>query len=374
MAKSFTREQIITSIIALLILFGAFRMYQNLGKEDESKSPEIKERITNVITTPVEVGDKSVRIQTNGTLEAKERIEIVSQVQGIFMESDRSFKSGTYYNKGDRLVSIDNRLLLADLRSLRAQLLQSLTSILADLKFDHPESFEKWSRYTESFDVNQNTKPIPSFDTAREKAFINSKNILTQYYGIKAKEVSSEYYTIWAPFDGILLENMIDKGTMINVGQRLGTFISPYLFEVDLKVSPEELELLSVGKRIIFYDNQRQNQWTGKVSRINRIIDSESQSAVVTAQVSGKGLKEGMFLIAEIETRKIDGVAELERSLIQSDSSVFVVVNETLEKKKVEISHSSDRYVYVKGLTSGSMILKKKVPGAFDGMKVKVVE
>lgn len=271
------------------------------------------------------------------------------------------------------LVSVDNAEYLATLRASRAQLLQNITTILGNLKFDYPEAFEKWNSYVQNFDVNKSLRELPTTLDPREKSYISSKSIVTQYYNIKAQEVQGSYYKIRAPYGGILRENLVDKGAMINAGQTLGTFIDPSVYELEVKVNPSELDLINVGKSVTLANSEKTKSWKGKVSRINKIIDPQSQSALVIVEVRGKALREGMFLQASINTVTLENVAEIERNLLIEEDYVFLVVDSTLQKQKVDVEHVADKTVYVSGIPSDAWVIEKPVAGAYVGMKVNPI-
>lgn len=367
------RQRIISSILGILILAGAvyYSGVLKVSKKQPQQNNQVK--VTNVIYAPTELKNTSVSIQSNGTLTAKNKIDIVSRTQGVFEGGDRSFRAGVYFNEGDILVSIDNDEYLAQLRAARAQLLQSVTSILGDLKFDYPEAFEKWNRYVNDFNVNNSLTELPKTTSDREKAFINGKNIVTQYYNIKAQEVQASYYQIRAPFGGILRENLVDKGAMINAGQKLGTFINPSIYELEVKISPSELKLISVGKSVSLTNGDKSQTWKGKISRINKVIDPQSQSAIAIVELRGKELKEGMFLQAKISTTDLKNVAEINRNLLIDEKYVYLVADSTLQKQEIDVMHVADKTVFVSGIPEGAWMIQKAVSGAYAGMKVNPI-
>jgi len=367
------RQRIISSIIAILLVAGAlhfFGVLKSSKKEPEKKS---KSQITNVVYASVDLKDASVFIESNGVLVAKNQIDIVSRAQGIFKRSDHDFRSGVYFNKDEVLVEIDNDEYLANLRATKAQLLQSLSSVLADLKFDYAASFDKWNNYVKNFKVDGILDPLPEMMDEREKAFINTKNIVTQYYNIKAQEVQKSYYQIRAPFSGILKENRVNKGAMITPGQTLGTLIDPSVYELELKISPEELKLIKVGKEVSLSANDGSGSWKGKIKRINSVIDPQSQSALAIVEVRGKGLREGMFLQAKISTIQLQDVAEISRNLLVDEEYVFTVTDSTLSKVKIDVLHIAEKTVFVSGLPKDTWVIQKAIAGAYDGMKVNPI-
>lgn len=371
--ESRLRQRIISSILGLLIIAGAVFYSGILKISKKLPKQNNKVSITNVIYAPVELKNSSVAVQSNGTLSAKNKIDIVSRTQGVFEWGDKAFRAGVYFKEGDILVGIDNAEYLAKLRAARAQLMQSITAILGDLKFDYPEAFDKWNNYVNGFDVNRSLQELPTTASDREKAFINGQNIVTQYYNIKAQEVQAGYYQIRAPYGGILRENFVDKGAMINAGQKLGTFIDPSVYELEVKINPSELKLISVGKSVELTNGDKTQTWKGKIARINKVIDPQSQSAIAIVEVSGKGLREGMFLQAKISTVDLKDVAEIGRNLIIDENYVYLIVDSILQKQAIEVQHIADKTVFVSGIPSGAWLIQKPVAGAYEGMKVNPI-
>ncbi len=368
------RQYIISTIIALIIIGLTANYFGVLKSKKKAPKQKIENKLTNVIYETVELENAAVSIESNGVLVAKNKIDIVSRAQGIFEHSDHAFRSGVAFAKGDVLVSIDNNEFKANIKASKAQLLQSLTAILADLKFEYPDSFEQWNQYVNNFDVNRSLSELPIPNSDREKAFINGKNIYTQFYNIKAQEVKNNYYQIRAPFSGILSNSNINKGALVNVGQQLGTFIDPSVYEMEVKINPSELDLISIGKKVSLTNNDKSKNWSGKVVRINKIIDPQSQSALAIVEVRGRDLREGMYLQAGISTIELSEVAKIPRNLLIDEKFVYLISDSLLLKKEIDPVHISDKNVFVKGLTNGDWMIHKSVAGAYDGMKVNPIK
>ena len=372
--RFFSRQRIISLIITVLILVAAIMVYNKLVSQKKERPSSNNDDVTNVILEPVEVRNTPVFIHANGTLLSKNRIDLFSRVQGIFQNSSRPFKPGVRFRKGELLVGLDNRDIYSNLRSARSQLFQSLVAMMADIKFDFPESYDHWNQYIKSFDIDRTTQTLPGTESDREKAFVNGRNIYPQYYSIKALEVTNGFYKIYAPFSGVLTEALINPGALISMGQKLGTFIDPNHYEMEIRISPKEADLISVGKKVVLHNVDHSKQWTGKISRINKMIDSQSQSLLALVEVQGKDLVEGLFLEAEIQTHELQDVAEIKRSILINEQFVFTCVDNRLSRKEVRPIHTAENTVFVKGLKAGDKVLAKNIPGAFDGMQVNPVE
>ena len=109
------------------------------------------------------------------------------------------------------------------------------------------------------------------------------------------------------------------------------------------------------------------------MSRINASIDQATQTVSVFIEVRDSSLKEGMYLKANIEAKKVENAIAIDRSLVNDDNEMFVVKDTILGSIEVEPIYFSDKQVVVKGIPDGEVILAKQISGAYKGMLVKVV-
>jgi membrane fusion protein, multidrug efflux system len=363
----------ISIVLGLLLLGGAYMLSQNLA-DGKKVQKGVAPKITNsVYVQTVKNEDLPIYIETNGSIKAQERIELFSEVQGVLKPSSKPFKPGQRYQKGELLLEMDSQEFYSSLVAQRSVLYNNLVSIMSDLKFDLPESFQQWQIYLDQFNIQGVLKELPKPLNEKEKYFINAKQIVSTYYTIKNLEERLSKYKIRAPFSGILTEAVVDPGTLIRTGQKLGGLINPSVFELEANINAEYIEYLKIGKKVTVSDLKGGNKRSGFVKRVNGIIDPTTQTVQAFIQISGSNLTEGMFLEASVMANTEHHVSEIDRSLISNDNSVFIVKNDSvLVSQTVEVVHFSDKTALVRGLKDGDYLMSKPLPGAYDGMIVKV--
>ena len=365
---------IVTSLLGLALIALAVIGYKNISERKKHNRPTIPKERASVFIQTVKNEVKPLTISSNGTLVAKDRIEIFSEVQGIFEKSQRPFKPGVYFKKGELLLQINSEEHRANLQVQKSNLYQKLISVLPDLKFDYPNQFEKWNNYITNFDVNQSTQALPAFETNQEKLFISGKGIQSAYFVVKNLQERLTKYNIYAPYNGVLTTVNVTPGTLIRPGQRLGTFINTSVYELEVAINNTYSHFMKVGKKVQLNALDHSHSWNGKITRINSLIDQRTQSNTVFIQVSGKGLKEGMYLEAMIAAEEGTPAFEINRSLLNDGNKVFIVQQDSILKSvKVEPILFNEKTVFVKGLADGSQFVYRQVPGAFDGKIVKVL-
>ncbi len=205
----------------------------------------------------------------SGNLAARDRIEVFSEVQGIFDQSAHQFDAGVYYKEGEVLLRINSDEHRANIRAQKSNLYNQIVAILPDLRFDYPDAHPKWEAYVTSFDVERLLRPLPRSSSDKEKLFIAGKNIQSTWYSIKNLEERLSKYTIYAPFNGILTEALVDKGALVRPGQKLGAFISPVVYELEVGANAEYADLLKVGNSVQLHNVEHTKTWKGRVDRLN---------------------------------------------------------------------------------------------------------
>ena len=369
-----TMRIVISSILALLLIFGAIKIAQNLINSNQKEEPVENEIITPVSVIQIENKTIPVSISSNGHLVPKNRLQVFAEVSGIFESSSHTFKPGSYFQKDDVLLRINDDEHVANLKSLKSSLFNQIVLFLPDLKLDYPESYPAWAKYVAEFDIEENVAALPKPVTEKEKLFIIGRGINSTYYNIANLEERESKYTILAPFSGVLTEANVQPGTLVRNGQKLAELVSSGSFEMEVNLNISMLELIKIGQKVRLQNLDGSRNWNGKVVRIDGRVDQASQTIKVFIALSGRGLKEGMFLEAQIDIQNFENAVELDRNLLINNQSIFVVSDTVLNLRDVDPVFFDKETVIVQNIPDGAKILSKAIPGAFDGMRVEILE
>jgi len=367
-------RQILLMLLGVAILGGAYYIANAFISNKKIPTPREKKIVTSVFTEAVENSSVPITVSTNGMLTAKYRMELYSEVQGVFDGSDRDFKPGAYYEKGSILLKINSDEHLASMISQKSALFNQIVLLLPDLRLDYPEAFPDWESYVKNFELEGTLKPLPTPKSEREKLFIAGRNVYTPYYAAKNLEERMAKYVIRAPYNGVLTEALLTTGTLIRSGQKLGEFINPNTYELQVPISTAYSDLIKVGQNVALHDIEKTKSWEGRVIRINSIVDQATQSTQAYIQVSGTGLKEGMYLEADLEAREVMDAFEIDRKLLLDNGFVYIVPDSTLQLAPVDPVFFKESSVVVTGLSNGTRLLAKPVPGSHEGMPVQVLQ
>lgn len=367
--------RIIFSLLAGVLIVGAGIVVNGVltAMKPEQARRDLPQRIKPVETMTVLNAPVKSSLGVQGRLEAYNKISLFTEVGGMVLETGKPFKKGVYFKKGETLMRIDNAEARLTLQSQKATLLNGIATIMPDLKIDYPESFATWQTYLSGFDVDKRLPELPTARNEREKLFIAGRNLYSQYYAIQSLEERLGKYTLRAPFSGVLTNTIIDQGAVIRPGQELGELMATGFYELVATVPLSDLDFLRPGGEVMLYSEDIEGKWKGKISRISDQIDANTQTVNVYVGVSGKGLREGMYLRGEADARTIVDAVEIDRDLLVDQREVYVVENDTLLKLvPVTIRKLNRETAVVSGLRNGMQLVRTSVTGAYDGMRVKL--
>lgn len=367
-------RKIILSILGIVLIIVSIYAAIAITNSKNTPKPRPEKVVKTVFVDTVRNGTVEIVVPANGNLRAKQRVELYSEVQGVFRKGSRLFKAGQEYGAGETIIRIDADEYAASVQSAKSGLYNLITSIMPDLRLDYPEVFDKWQEYLNGFDLNQTTPPLPEMASEKEKYFISGRGILTSYYNIKNLEQRLGKYRITAPFHGVLTEALVTEGTLIRAGQKLGEFINTDIYELEVAVSKAYSDLLRVGETVNLVNLERTRTYTGKVARINGSVDLASQTIKAFIDVKDKDLREGMYLEANLSAKKEEDAIEIDRSLLLDNEQIFVVRDSVLDLIDVKPVYFSDKKVVLKDVPEGMAIISKPVVGAYAGMLVKIFE
>ncbi|MGB5699084.1 efflux RND transporter periplasmic adaptor subunit [Muriicola sp.] len=364
-------RKIILYTLGVIILVVAVVVSYLLVTAEDQKKPATRKEVKTVFIDTVMNSTIPIIIPANGNLAAKERVEVYAEVQGIFRYSSHPFKPGQAFRKGEVLMRIDAAEYAASVQSAKSSLYNLITAAMPDLRLDYPEAYPKWQAYLTDFDLENSTPELPEISSEKERYFINGRNIVTTYYNVKNLEQRLYKYVIRAPFNGVLTEALVTEGSLVRPGQKLGAYINPSIYELEVAVNKSYSDFLKVGEAVKLQNLEGTQEFTGMVARINASVNQQSQTVSVFIDVQDERVKEGMYLQAQIEGRSEENAFEISRKLLNDQKELFIVRDSVLDILSVRPVYFSDKTAVIRGIADGTVILARPVPGAYAGMTVK---
>ena len=359
-------------ISGFLVIAISFQLSKKIIDSNPPPRKRAENKTKDVYIKKVVNGKYQVQIPSEGILQAYKRIRITSRVQGLMRAINPLFKPGQEYQSGQIIVKIEPAEFLANVISQRASLFNLITSILPDLNLDFPESYKIWNEYLKNFDLQKGVPQLPKMDD-KVKLFVSGRGVISSYYSLLNLEKTLSFYTIRAPFNGVLVNANVTEGSLIRPGQELGEFISPGDYELMVALPKSYLSNIEKGAKVKVKSIDTGQEFFGIVSRINSKVNTQTQSVEVFIRIKDKRLKEGMYMQAYIDAITFDNVFAIDRGLINGSQELFIVKDNKLTLQKVNPIHYTETLAIIKGLLDGQQIIAQPMIGAYSGMEINPV-
>ena len=359
-------------ISGFLVIAISFQLSKKIIDSNPPPRKRAENKTKDVYIKKVVNGKYQVQIPSEGILQAYKRIRITSRVQGLMRAINPLFKPGQEYQSGQIIVKIEPAEFLANVISQRASLFNLITSILPDLNLDFPESYKIWNEYLKNFDLQKGVPQLPKMDD-KVKLFVSGRGIISSYYSLLNLEKTLSFYTIRAPFNGVLVNANVTEGSLIRPGQELGEFISPGDYELMVALPKSYLSNIEKGAKVKVKSIDTGQDFFGIVSRINSKVNTQTQSVEVFIRIKDKELKEGMYMQAYIDAITFDNVFAIDRGLINGSQELFIVKDNKLTLQKVNPIHYTETLAIIEGLLDGQQIIAQPMIGAYSGMEINPV-
>ena len=359
-------------ISGFLVIAISFQLSQKIIDSNPPPRKRAENKTKDVYIKKVVNGKYQVQIPSEGILQAYKRIRITSRVQGLMRAINPLFKPGQEYQSGQIIVKIEPAEFLANVISQRASLFNLITSILPDLNLDFPESYKIWNEYLKNFDLQKGVPQLPKMDD-KVKLFVSGRGVISSYYSLLNLEKILSFYTIRAPFNGVLVNANVTEGSLIRPGQELGEFISPGDYELMVALPKSYLSNIEKGAKVKVKSIDTGQDFFGIVSRINSKVNTQTQSVEVFIRIKDKELKEGMYMQAYIDAITFDNVFAIDRGLINGSQELFIVKDNKLTLQKVNPIHYTETLAIIEGLLDGQQIIAQPMIGAYSGMEINPV-
>ena len=371
--KLLLMRKIVLSLLGILILLTSFFGAESIVNSKKTIKPTSEKVIKTVFGMEVTNTSIPILIPANGILVAKRRLVLFSEVQGVFKGKSKLFKTGQEYKKGEVIITINDSEFRSSVVAAKSNLYNLLIAIMPDLRLDYPELYPKWNDYLKAFEIEKPIAELPKM-SEKEAYFISGRGITSSYYSIKNLEERLLKYQIKTPYKGILTDVQVTEGSLVRAGQKLGEFIDPTQYELEVAVSKTYADLLSIGQKVDLKNLDKTKSFTGKIERINGKVDQNSQTIKVFIAVQDSTLKEGQFLEAQLKAMDQPNALEIDRSLLVDGNQIYVIEDSMLKLIAVEPVFYSDKKVVLKGVPDGTILLAKPIIGPYSGMLVQIFE
>ncbi|MDG1709362.1 MAG: efflux RND transporter periplasmic adaptor subunit [Emcibacteraceae bacterium] len=374
-------KRIIPGLIVLGVGVGVASLIVAFGPEPESQTSEILARTVRSIEA--KTSDMQLYVESQGTVAAKQVIDVIPQVSGEVTFVSPNFVAGGRFKKGEVIVKIDARDYELAVVTAEASIAERNQNVLQE----EAESALAAAEWAELGQGEASDLTLRKPQRAGAMASLKSAEA-----SLKRANLDLERTEIRAPFDGILTEKTVDLGQFLNRGNKIGTYYSTEVLEVRLPLTNRDIaqfDLMGLQSGTREYDVRLTGQfankagrWNGRVIRTEGIIDVKSRILYVVAELKGEELISpvdgtpitiGQFVTAEIEGRAVENIVRLPRESLRQGNQVLIIDQDNkLRTRMVEVLETNNDYVIISsGVENGDIVNLSQLGISVDGTLVE---
>jgi membrane fusion protein (multidrug efflux system) len=323
-----------------------------------SKAPEssgFQMPPTAVESTTVESGALREELASLGTVEATERVSVVSEIDALV--EALPFVEGAFVAKGSVLARLRDADLKAQVERAKA------------LRDEARVAYERLARLTEEELLSRQEK-----DSAAARVAVAEADL-------RVAEVQLAKTRVLAPFAGLLSRRLVSPGAFLRAGDPIVELAAIDQVKVAFAVPERHLAAFSAGSGIelssVAYPGV---SFAGEILLVDPLVDPVTRSARLLARVEnpGRRLRPGMSVEvrATLAVREAALTVPEEAVFAEGDANyVFLVAaDSTVERRAVTLgSRQGGRVEVVAGLAAGDTVVRTGHQKLFPGAKVTPV-
>lgn len=321
--------------------------------------------------------EKEFKAMGYGNVSSFNSIDLISEVQGKLSQGKVDLKAGVKFRKGDLLYKIYDVEARYSLRARKSSFINLIANILPDIKSDYPNEFSKWSNYIESIKLNKNIPELPAWTSNKEKVFLSSKQVLSEYFSIKGQEEQLKKYSIYAPFNGTISQVYTTNFSVVNPGSKVIKVAQNSNFEMSISIPTHQIESIKIGSKATILTIENTIKGYGKVVRISDILNQNTQSInvfVKATPIENQKFIEGEYLKVDLNIEgKNNGMTIPSTAIKNSSVMVFNTKDSLIHQKQISILNEDVSGTFVSGLTDGEIVITQEVLNHQDSTKYNVI-
>lgn len=385
-----SKKKTILISIGILLISGGIVAAVFLTEPEAKISGATKETAMLVDVINVERGTYRPEFITTGTVRPSQDIFLSPRVSGEVIRISESFIPGGNVKKGDMLLQIDP----TDYENTLELRKSDLSQALADLSIEEGRQ-----------DVAlQDLQLIGDTSLAREnrelvlrKPQLNAvkARVKAARAAVKQAEVNLQRTTIRAPFDAQVINRNVHVGSQVAPGDQLSRLIGmdEYWVVVTLPVSrlrwmtfsdqshKEEGSLVKLRDRTAWREDEFRYGYLSKnigaleeQTRLARALVIVPDPLAYEADTLDElKLLVGSFMETHILADEIPDVIRINRDYIRQNETVWVMEEEKLNIRQVNILMQDARYAYItEGLSENDKVVTTNISTVTEGAKLRL--
>lgn len=379
-------KKILPIIVLSSLVFAAYVVTSNppsAKRGRPSTAPQLSVQVQKLTRA-----DLNITIDSYGTIKPRTQSVLLPQVSGQIINISPKFRAGGFFEKGDVLVQLDQRDLLAEVKIAQASLFSAKQNF-SEEQARVEQAKQDWQRLG-------NSEQAPDLVLRKPQLMAAQASVYSAEASLAKAELALERSHIVAPYTGRVLSKSVDVGQVVNAGTELAEIYAIDYVEIRLPLKNKDLPYMVLPERSRFQNDNEQTQptvtiysdlaarqsWQGKVVRTEGAFDQDSQQLFVVAQIddpyakheSGSlPLKIGQYVSAEIAGKVIESALAIPNKAIYQGTYVYIVEDNVLKRKNIDIAWQNDDVAVIKaGLAPEQLLVLTPLGQVTSGTIVSI--
>ncbi len=380
--------QIIVAIaVVVLGVAGAYFLIK-LRKPPEREAPETLAPLVEV--EQLYVQDLPMIVRGYGTVNPRVEVEIVPEVPGKVVHVHPRLKAGGLIRAGEQIIQIDPRDYELAVQQANAVVAEAQVKLDTE-KAEGDVARAEWEQ------LHPNSEPSSPL-VLREPQIRRAQAALESAKAqLAMADLRLERTSLSLPFDVMIINERVDLGQYVVVGQSLGAAYGIKSVEIEVPLEDADLAWFDIFDNPVQFNAKKratkhivaqvkadfggaERIWKGRVVRTTGQVDRTSRMVSVVVEVmdpfdtSGgrPPLLPGVFAEVVIKGKVLRNAVAVPRDAVREGNKVWVVQEGRLKILTLEIARADKDFAYiVSGLDDKALIVVSSLDMVIDGMAVR---
>jgi membrane fusion protein, multidrug efflux system len=225
-------------VVSLIVLLGGSyalsKLFVSLKPEPPRRPASDAKRYVKAET--VSYTDIISPLSREGRVVSSNEVVLVSEAAGKIEAGQVSLRKGASFRKGQLIARIYKDEAELAIKASKSRFLNSFIQMLPDIKVDFPDNYDSYLIFFNAVDLNKDLPELPESNNEKLKIFLASRNILSDYYGIRQDEKRLSRHSLYAPFDGTFTMVNFEVGAFVNTGAQIAKMIRTDQLEIEVPI------------------------------------------------------------------------------------------------------------------------------------------
>jgi RND family efflux transporter MFP subunit len=313
------------------------------------------------------ISSEQLVVSSTGSVAVRSYVSLMSQVSGRVVATSKALRNGGKFAAGETLVTLEQRDFILALAQVQAD----VTSARASLQLSKAEASVDIISYQR---LNPGKAVPPLIAKEPQIAQANAQlQAAVARRDIAQVNLDRSVYSL--PFSGRVVESSADEGQMLNSSQSFGRVYALDAVEIVISLAPQELAKIAPAENRVAVITADGFTFEGRIDRISAERDPRTRfSQVFLTSNNGPQLTPGTFVSVTLSGPIIENTFKLPVSSLQIGQTFWIVKDGTISSVPANILGRSNGQYLVEAFEYGEGIVTGTVPGARDGLPVRLVE